>query len=576
MITCPMRRTSGMIVPEPGAALAALALEPLLALAVQPQGRALDRDLPVRHDLQQLPQPVGDDADQEHLHQGAGELRAEPLGGQVVQIQPPEPDDHEDQHHDGQGPPAAHEPELGLLVGGPQRPVLLRVAGPDCLDQRGDRQLHQRQRQDQRERDVQRRVREALEVAGGGGQLQDQPLEHDEHDRDHRPQRREAAPGRTVPAAAQHHAGDAGPRLPEGQRHEAVEDHREPEAQAPPSSEGQPNSQVHACRLLAKADQPKISPMRQVRNQAVRSSTAQSRRCGRVGASTKRATITANQVQPSDRTTCRTTVPSAGMARLTTASTAYAAVTKAINWTPWTRKRPVTMPTRDPRPAGRQAVQPRFGVPSQPAGAEGRRETGQEAEDERAGDPPRACVAPLGLEFVEGRRRVPGDRGSVPDGFRPAPAQRPGPIAEQRAEGAFFGRGQRGFARGDLPVELPEQELARLRIAQARQHVTDGLVRERLGQGRHGNRAARVLRLPRAAGRLGHLCGCRHRGELQNGKKQYGRAGRCGRTDDHFPTTAVSSGKTRRTLARGVLNTVTKFMIPHRQVLELIDPVYPG
>ena len=73
---------------EAGAALAAFALELLLLLAVEPQGRALDRDLPVGHDLQQLPQAVGDDADQEHLHQGAGELGADPLGGQIAEIQP--------------------------------------------------------------------------------------------------------------------------------------------------------------------------------------------------------------------------------------------------------------------------------------------------------------------------------------------------------------------------------------------------------------------------------------------------------------------------------------------------------
>ena len=128
------------------------------------------------------------------------------------------------------------------------------------------------------------------------------------------------------------------------------------ESQKPraPPPEGQPNSPVHLSRPAAKAENPKISPIRQVRNHAVRSSTAHSRRRGRAGASTKRAAITANQVQPSDRTTYRTTEPSAGTARLTTASTAYAAARKAINWAPWTRKRPVTMPICDHRPAGRR------------------------------------------------------------------------------------------------------------------------------------------------------------------------------------------------------------------------------
>ena len=529
-----MRRTSGMTVPRRGAALAAFALELLLLLAVEPQGRALDRDLPVGHDLQQLPQAVGDDADQEHLHQGAGELGADPLGGQIAEIQPPEPGDDEDQHQDGQGPPAAHESELGLLVGGPQRLILLRVVGPDRLDQRGDRQLGQGQRQDQRERDVQRRDRNVLEVAGDDEQLQDQPLEHDEHDRDGRPQRREAAPGRAVLTVTEHHPGDAGPRLPEGQHHEAVEDHRNPEGQAPiaegptelpgPSQQAAPESR----ETEDQSDAPGQEPCGPVIDRA----QPQVRACRRqheAGGHHREP----GPAQRPDHVPDHRTVHGDG----TVDDGVHGIRGDDEGDQLGALDQEAAGDDADLRPqAGRvQAVQPHLGVPDQPAGAEGRCETGQEAEDERAGDPPRSGVAPLGLEPSEGRRGVPGDRGDVPDHIHPAPAQRHRPVAEQCAEGAFFGfgRGQRGLARGDLPIELAEQELARLPVAQARQYVADGLPRERFGQRRRRGRGACILRVPRAAGNLGHLRGCRVHGKQQYGEKQRDRTDRLERTDDH-------------------------------------------
>ena len=196
---------------EAGASLSALALELPLVLPVEPQGRALDRDLPIGHDLEQLPQAVGDDADQEHLQQGARELRADPLRGEVAEIEPPHPREDEDQHERGDRPPAAHEPELGLLVGGAQGRILLRIVGPDRLDEGVYRQFDQGQPQHEREGDVQRGGREALQVSGRGEELHDQPLKHDEHDGDHRPSRREAVPGRTVVTLAEHDPGDAGP-----------------------------------------------------------------------------------------------------------------------------------------------------------------------------------------------------------------------------------------------------------------------------------------------------------------------------------------------------------------------------
>ena len=217
---------------EAGAPLPALALRLLLAAAVDAEGRPLDRDLPVGHDPEQLPAAVGDDADQEDLQQGAGELRADPLRGQIAEVEPPGPREDEDEEHAGDGPPAAHEPELGLRVGGAQGRLLVRVVGPDRVDEGPDHQLEQGQGQQHREREVERRDREALDVAGRVEELDDQPLERDEPDRDHRPDRREAVPGRAAVAVSAHHPGDAGAGLPDRERHQAVVDQRDPEAEA--------------------------------------------------------------------------------------------------------------------------------------------------------------------------------------------------------------------------------------------------------------------------------------------------------------------------------------------------------
>ena len=225
---------------------------------------------------------------------------------------------------------------------------------------------------------------------------------------------------------------------------------------------------------------------------------------------------------------------SAGTARLTTASARKAAATKATRCRPWSREASGDDP--DPRPqAGRaQAVQLRRGRPGETADAEGRRETGQQAEGEGARDPPRAGVAPPGLEPFEGRRGDAEDLGRVPDHRRPASTQRKGPIAEQGADRACFGRGPLRLACGDLPVELPEQQLARLCVAQAREHVADGLPCQRLGQRRRLERVARASGLPRCAGRLGRLRGRRRHGR-QHGQRRGQQRGEQRRRCHCFP-----------------------------------------
>ena len=110
---------------------------------------------------------------------------------------------------------------------------------------------------------------------------------------------------------------------------------------------------------------------------------------------------------------------------------------------------------------------------------------------------------------------------------------------EAMTTSSFLGPGQRRLARGDLAVELPQQKLARLPVAQARQHVADGLSSERFGQRWRIDGAVGVFRGD--GDWVAHLCHCRLRGERQRrkhqcGEHQRGRASRLRGLGSHSPT----------------------------------------
>ena len=116
---------------------------------------------------------------------------------------------------------------------------------------------------------------------------------------------------------AEHDPGDAGPPLPQGEGHEAVEDDGEPEAERPPAPGPAelPGQCKQADRERRPAEDQADAAGQKPRGLVV--DRAEPQISGRVGDSTKRAAMTANQVQPIERTTYRTTVLSAGTVRLT-------------------------------------------------------------------------------------------------------------------------------------------------------------------------------------------------------------------------------------------------------------------
>ena len=111
----------------------------------------------------------------------------------------------------------------------------------------------------------------------------------------------------------------------------------------------------------------------------------------------------------------------------------------------------------------------------------------------------------------------PGSPGCGLDDRHPAPTERNGPIAKYGAQCAVLGLGQRCLAFGDPTVELAQQNLAHLSIAQSRQHLAYGLPGERLWQRWRLDGVDRVF--ARAVPRLESLSGHRLQSKQECGEK---------------------------------------------------------
>ena len=410
-----------------------------------------------------------------------------------------------------------------------QRLLLLRVARPDRLDERAQGQLDQGKGEHHRNGDVQRRDRQVLEVAGGDEQLHEQPLERDEPDRDGRPERREAVPGRSVIAVAERHPGDAGPCLPDRQRHQAVKDHRDPEPQT-----------LHGIRPL-ELPGPLQKAHREGRDAEDQpDAPGQEPRGAVVGGAQPQVRAHRRQHEPSGHHREPGPANRPDQASDREAVRGNGAVGDRVDHVrggheddqPHALQRESSGDDSDlsPQASRRQAVEPRFGSARQPAGAQGRGEPGEETQNRRAGEAPRANVAPLGPKPHKGRRSRRGEPRCGLEGRHPAATERHRPVAEEGTECAILGAGEHRLALGDPPVELPEQKLARLCIAQTRQHVAYRLPGERLG---HHRRLGRARVLARDAGRFGSLSGRRAKDEQPRGNQHQNHATPYRRSSNH-------------------------------------------